>query len=256
MKPIIAALKEGKKTWTDLVNLNIPEKTLDRILDYLQYWGLARKEADYWVWYEYSRVFTPEEFNLYLEHSRKLLPALNSLISITSDKGDALQPYAEQHLMNYPEIYQKVERFRDLDQKQAGKLFEKVKGKIVPPDKMFSAHYEKRKGDTFMGRIFGEHVLIKDNVPYHLGPFSKNELQDVLRLLEQPATLQIDKIGDKDECFIRGPVRARMLDEIFELYGQLAHDISILMLKIDHGEPLQGKCLICPKVRVEEKRKG
>jgi hypothetical protein len=49
---------EGKKTWTDLEKLGVPEKTLGRILkDYLEEWGLVRKEGEYWVWYDQTRIF-------------------------------------------------------------------------------------------------------------------------------------------------------------------------------------------------------
>jgi len=82
MKPVITSLREGNKTWNELMKTKIPSEgrevqisihTLDRILkEYLGYWGLARKEGDVWVWYDHRRVFSVPEYNLAIEHSRKL----------------------------------------------------------------------------------------------------------------------------------------------------------------------------------------
>jgi hypothetical protein len=75
-KPVIDALREGRKSWSDLEKITIrlsknderkiPEKTLDRILkDYLEPWGLVHKDNDFWAWYENLRIFrSNEEYEL------------------------------------------------------------------------------------------------------------------------------------------------------------------------------------------------
>src|SRR5208337_3169046 len=78
MKPVIEALKDGKKSWSDLKELKvqkreIPDKTLARLLENLEYWNLAKKEENYWVWYENVRVFSSkDDYDLAIEHSRIL----------------------------------------------------------------------------------------------------------------------------------------------------------------------------------------
>lgn len=256
MKPVVDALRDGKKSWSDLKQLkvqkrDIPEKTLDRILDYLQYWQLVKKEGVYWVWYEHSRIFnSTDEFNLYLDHSRKLIPALKSIIGITPEEEHPLESYADEHLRSYPEVYQKLTKFRDLQQKQVGKLFGMIKGRIKTPDKMWTMHFEKRKTESFIGRIFGESVLVKEDVPYYLGPFTLKELGEIQKLLGHPTRIYESGKGDKKEYMIHGPIRVAMLDEMFELYREIAGDISLLILKVDNGEPLEGICSLCPKVKI------
>lgn len=179
MKPVIQALREGKKTWTELLKLGVPEKTLHRILtDYLMYWNLVRKDGRYWVWYENVKVFdSKHDYDLALEHSRKLLPAFESMLDIGETQRHNLEFAAIQHLKSYPEIYTKLQSI----------------------DKTF----KQRATEVFSKRYQGSLYFLA-------------------------------------------------LEEKSEIYKELAGDIHLLMLKIKMGQPLEGVCSICPKIKILE----
>jgi hypothetical protein len=125
-KCILDVLREGEKKqwrWKEFKELRvrgipIPDKSLERLLDFLDYCGLAEKdEHGYWIWYENLRVYkTKLDYDLALEHSRKLLPIMQSMIErITGirakDASEALELCIREHLKTYPEVNRALEKF-------------------------------------------------------------------------------------------------------------------------------------------------
>jgi len=246
MKPVINALREGKKTWSDLKQLGIPpekaipERTLDRILkDYLEYWGLATKEGDYWVWYEHSRVFkSRHDYELAIEHSRKLLPAFQNMLEVVATDRHPLYFAAKEHLRSYPEIYHKLEKFEEAFNERVRGLLQKYGHKIKTSDRFWVMHWEKRKGKGFFGKIFGEWGLVKDEVPYMIEWGSTKPSEAEMKEINE-----LRDFLDDTEAF----------NERFEIYHELAGDIYVLMLKVEMGSPLEGSCSLCPKITIKQK---
>jgi len=57
-----------------MVETEIPEKTLWRILKELEFYGLAVKKADgAWGWYLCKRTFSPRDYELMIEHSMHVI---------------------------------------------------------------------------------------------------------------------------------------------------------------------------------------
>lgn len=236
MKPVINALRGGKKTWSDLVKLDIPEKTLDRILkDYLKYWDLAKKEGNYWVWYEHSRFFkSKHDYDLAIEHSRKLLPAFQNMLEVALVDRHPLYSYAKEHLGFYPEIYKKLEKLEELFSDRVRYLFQKYGHRVLTPDRFEVMHFEKRKGKGFFGKLFGESVLVKEDImlAIDLSKAEPNEIKELHELRDLLAS-------------------AKTFNERFEIYRELAGDVSLLIRKVEIGlEPLEGKCSLCPKIEI------
>ena len=79
VKTVMDALKDGRKTWTELKSLGIPERSLSRILtNYLEYWGLAFKDGQYWAWHvEKMDVESPVMEEFALEHSKLMIKRFN-----------------------------------------------------------------------------------------------------------------------------------------------------------------------------------
>ena len=177
IKKVIEALREGPKTWTELKNLGIPEKTLQRALqDYLMYWGLVRKNQRHYFWYEDIQVFNSDrEYQLAIEHSRKLIPGLEGIIL---------------------EFQSKL--FKALD---------------------------------FLYRTdeYAEKMRLKDFAKQHLKT-GYPQIYKKLTTLKQPLNKQ----------------------EKTELFKEVAGEIEMIKLKVVVGEPLKGRCQLCPKVRVRE----
>ena len=241
IKTVIEALREGKKKWSDLVSLGIPEKTLSRVLnDYLIFWGLVKKEGEYYVWHENLRVFKSfREYKLAIRHSRQLIPALKSILDIKLEKNP-LYLAAKEHLQSgYPEIYAKLEKFESEFTERIRYLLVKHGDKIKVGGRDFMLlipEVKKKKG--FLGKLgFNDVEFKKVDIPFLIEGRKKEEEKELLELR--------DFLSD-----------TKAFNERFEVYRDLAGDISLLILKIEMGEPLEGKCSLCPKVRIMEGEKA
>jgi len=241
MKEVIEALMDGKKTWTDLKNLKVPEKTLDRILkDYLIYWGLVRKEDEYYVWYDQARVFqSRDDYDLAIEHSRKLIPTLRSMLNASEVYKPQLLSAAEEHLKSYPEIYQKHMEFDKLFNQKIRKLFSKYRDRIKLPGRDFvilDPITIKKEG--FLGRLGAtETKLKKRDVPYMID-WKGNLTEDQIKEIKELQAILDDKVSIHKE---------------FQLFRELAGDLSVLILRTEMGTPLEGRCSLCPNVMILEK---
>lgn len=55
------------------------------------------------------------------------------------------------------------------------------------------------------------------------------------------------------KCYVLGPLYVEgdpeKIDRLLAIHGKLAEGIDIVILKIEHGTPLVGKCEICPLQR-------
>jgi len=251
MKPVIDALVEGKKKWSDLKGLKvekreIPDKTLDRLLENLEYWGLVNKEDDYWVWYEYSLVLSPHNYQLAIEHSRKLLPALQSVTEIMVLERQELYSYVKEHLKSYPEIYQKLERFEHAFDERTRFLLEKHGNKIKDSSQFMIIDPVKVKGKGFLGKFVGETKWKRREVPWTIDYGHAEMTQEEFEKSEDyKEIIELRDFLEDTEKFSKR----------FEIYGELAGDLAVLCRKIDMGQPLEGRCLLCPKVKiVEDKR--
>lgn len=217
MKPVIEALREGKKSWGDLKELKvqnreIPDKTLDRLLKNLDYWGLAEKEGDFWVWYEYSRVFTPHNFDLAMKHSKRLLFQFQTLVHHPDKNSQDLEYVAmKEHLKFYhdTDTYLKLEKYE--------KAFIEIKKKINANKEMLSKFFP------------------------NLNPFRIIEDYDKSFKATTP-----DEEKLKDEL-------EKELDKFYwETYSPLKRDLGSLETKIAHRNPLEGKCSLCREVKIME----
>ena len=241
MKPVIDALRQGKKTWSELKALGIPERTLDRILKkYLEFWGLAKKEGVYWVWYERSRVFkSKHDYDLAIKHSRKLVPALQNMLEIALIDRHPLYFLAKEHLRSYPEIYRKLEKFEELSNKRVRELLQKHGDKIRTPDSFMILDPVKVKGKGVFGKLFGETRFVRRNIPYMIA-WGKT----------QPSEAEMREINELRDLLDN----TKAFNEMFDIYRELAGDISLLIQRVQIGfEPLEGKCSRCPNIKIVEK---
>jgi len=243
-KPVIEALREGKKTWTELRKLDVPEKTLSRILkECLEYWGLVVKEGEYWTWYEHSRIFNSrQELDLFADHSKKLLPKLYNMLKapaedifidirppraeqMAKDVGKQTmeqfvretknKEYIEQHLRTgYPRIFAQLQRLRELrdklqevQQNKANELLQKLQGKVRTPDQFMLMDWKKKEPRSWLRKLFPEYDLMKRNIRLMYGPFdTQKEVKEILD--EADAQNQI-MTTDDGKYYILGPIFVR-----------------------------------------------
>jgi len=241
MKEVIKSLMDGKKTWTDLKNLKVPEKTLDRILkDYLIYWGLVRKEDEYYVWYDQARVFqSRDDYDLAIRHSRKLISTFRSMLNASEVYEPQLLSAAEEHLKSYPEIYQKHVKFDELFNQKIRKLFSKYRDRIKLPGRDFMILDPITiKKEGFLGRLGATETKFKKrDVPYMID-WKGNLTEEQIKEIKELQAILDNKASIHKE---------------FQLFRELAGDLSVLVLKTEMGTPLEGRCSLCPNVKILEK---
>lgn len=243
-KPVIDALREGKKTWTELRKLDVPEKTLNRILkEHLEFWGLAFKEGEYWTWYEYSRVFNSrQELDLFVYHSRKLLPALYNMLKapaedvffdirpprpeqMAKDVGKQImeeviretknKEYIEQHLRTgYPRIFAQLQRLRELrdrlqevQQNKVNELLQKLQGKVRTPDRFMLMDWKKKEPRSWLRKLLPEYDLVKRNIRLMYGPFDTQK--EVKEILDEADAQNPVMTTDDGKYYILGPIFVR-----------------------------------------------
>jgi hypothetical protein len=211
LKKIIDSLRQGKKTYSELKKLEIPEKSLDRaLMEYLQYWGLAEKIDGYWTWYEYSTIFKSKfDYNSTMNHSKILLQRFHTLVH-NPDKHSQDEEYVamKEHLKSYPDTYSKLEEYE--------KVFTKMNHRLMQNKKVLSKFYHRP-----------------------LDPFAFKE--DLNKF--KPTTPEEEKLKDELE---------KDFDRFWEIYIPLKSDLNSLETKFLHGQPLEGKCSLCSKVKIIE----
>jgi len=188
----------------------------------LDYWGLAEKdkESGKWVWHENSQVFDSEkEYNLAIEHSRKLITALDEMKNFYFDLENPLFLSAKEHLRNYPDIYKNLEKLEELTNLKNKELIQRISQSISDPHKRL----EQYKYHPFQLILF---LLAWDPSPDDV------ETRDNL-----VAALKPDFEGS------------------FPIITEFSGGISLLKLKVEMGTPLEGKCFSCPKIKIKNENK-
>lgn len=246
---VIDALRDGPKRWSDLVDLGIPKKTLERILkNYLGGWGMVYKnEIDgRWYWRYSIRTYESErEYTLFQNHSEKLIPSLEKMVtsypsywqsiqmeSFTSEppvlKEEAFKliPFVEEHLKTgYPDIWNNIKKVRDDLSK-------------------------KKRVDEEIRKLMGKSGEELGLWPYSLRMSVEVSLSEILPRAVLPSVHKIDGFRKNAPELLEEIVS--IVKEWLEDYKRLAGDIELLILKIKMGEPLRGKCRICPWIKIKE----
>lgn len=237
-RTVLQLLKERAYRYTELVKqTKLPQKTMDRILEELKTLGLIIKKKDgAWVSSEHIRkpYKTKSDYDVALEHSKKLLCALEAILvedklefvemSITQEspwagnaeafrieleseyQGQLLKEFAEAHLRTgYSSVYKKLEAYRDMNRAIRSQFDRKS--------------YSKELIDFVV---------------------------DGLQTLPRPG-----EVKDWPRQFpkeLEGMIKEKLDD-----YHELASDIRQIEMKvIIGGAPLDGSCPLCPKVSIME----
>lgn len=111
----------------------------------------------------------------------------------------------------------------------------------MTPDSFMIWRPVKTKGKSVLGKVFGEIKYRKMDVPY-LIEWGKT----------MPSEAEMKEINELRDLLDD----TKAFSERFETYRDFAGDISLLVLKVEMGEPLEGTCSLCPKVKIIEKKEG
>lgn len=195
------------------------------------------KEARRYVWSENKRVLSPEENERRIEHSRKLIPAFADLrdgvAPAIGPTGYSESPFAEQHLKKgYPEIYQKLEKYREARTELEKKLIQK-----------WEAFEKVFKGQASRYGLDPEQPSASRFVTFYANWKPKPEEAPEEASLKE----ELRKELGKDEKNFQ------------ESYWSLSGAIWDLTHRIEHGVPLEGSCDICrrfPMLKQEPENKA
>jgi DNA-binding transcriptional ArsR family regulator len=239
-KKIIRALRVHACSWTELKNdMNLSDKTLTRALEYLEYWGLIKKDEEgHWNWFENIRTYeTEQDYTLAINHSKNLIESLDrdvimaSIIPETYDKWketpmhpkqlemSSLKDACEEHLKTgYPSLYAEIVEFRNLMREKERVTVELQK----------EAHFHVEINDL-LGRI--ANYL---NYEWSVEKKYRKKIEILVGKLPKERLETIKEINSKKS----------------EQVVKLNKELKGLILKVENGEPLHGVCNLCPNIKV------
>lgn len=191
---------------------------------------------------ENKKVFqNRHNYEIALKHSEKLLPALKNILNIMTVERHVLHPYVKQHLKSYPNIYQKLEKLEAAFDERIRYLLSKHGSRVKGPNEFLILDPVKVKRRGFLGRFFYETKFKRRNVPYMIDLSHPGmAYEDFVKSESYREIVELKKFLDDGE----------KVAEMFEVYGELAADLAVLALKVEMGQPLEGKCALCPKVKI------
>lgn len=236
IKIVIEALRNKPMKWSELLEqTKIPEKSLHRILtEYLSFWGLVKKdEFGRWAWYDTIRTYkSKHDYELALNHSKMLIPGLRAILAEDMDlylhlgssayvelreyeeESKLLKSFVEEHLRTgYPEVYDDVVKFRE-NMEQVQLIEIEIEKEI-----------KKMKNKTLP--FFPERLI---NI------VSMREYEETLKLMPQKIVEKAKNIQEKR----------------FKNYQKLVGELLFIIMKIRMGDPLKGKCNLCPRIHIIE----
>jgi hypothetical protein len=234
IKAIIDCLKKRRMGHGDLQKATgIAPRTLSRMLGYLEYWELAAKDkTGQWAWFERIRTYdTRQDLDVSVNHSKELIKGLNLFMAsltfperfsgtergLDSTDKRILKEAAEEHLRTgYEELYGEIAGYRNLVIRR-----EDLAGEI--------GRLGGRDGIKLLTDIFHFRNM-KSIAP-------KKEGKHLEKLIEN---IPGEKLAAIDEI-----ERSRI-----DRYNRLSGAVEYLIKKIENYEPLEGRCTLCPKVKV------
>lgn len=241
-KKVIKTIRENPTKWKDLKELGIPEKTLQRYLtEYLGENGLnlVKKKEEFWVWtgYEYPREYTLQTYQIATKHAMSLIPAVQPLLN-----------------HNPTELLD----FREKPQPEKFQIYQTEsipKEKIVQRENFALSEYLEEHLETGYPRAyyyllsFRKYFLLQDSkAPLALALLEKAK-ENSKQMGRNP---QIPTFKDEQQENVwvdYEKAKYRMLDSYQKLYASLQ---KIKISVESGGNPLKGRCKICPNIILKQ----
>jgi len=290
-KSIIEALRarcRSVKDLKDIVNKKYPElssdavrKRVSRYLKELVKLGLVEERDGEYCWYIYiNDLKDREDYDVKLNHSREMIPALRQIAGITLARDTFgpdeyidenlryLEKGAEDHLMSgYPDVWNLLTDYREEKEKVKHRrnlfysaLMEKMRKKfeketILEPGK-------EGRHQSFIGNNIPS--LIRSRIQY--GSPSRLHLDDDRIWLDKIMVAKGKHLFTDIEDFVEREtedeiniIMVKQIEKIrnkaTEIGSELEQEIGKLILRIKSGGPLLGGCEICPIYFSKTKKK-
>jgi hypothetical protein len=263
-------LKEAPSSPSELEKeLNIPHKSLYRIINCLEAIGVIRKRDDgKYEWIEDWQIFLDGEgYRIKLKHSEELLkPFVEGSELFPPKEQDLNNEFIIQHLRSgYPDIYKEYEEWRKSEER-CEKAKERFEGTI-------REHVAKHGfeivefGKLEAGKRQLSHLIYDVAETYfRIGDWQNMKIawKDGLVWDEHrgEALAREEGLIKEIEKLLRGLMHSESVKEAFKKMEEAmklrdkAHfnyrkDMEWIALKTKHGEPLRGYCNLCPRIVVK-----
>jgi len=281
LKGVIDALKESCQSDEDLrgivkrirpeISSDAVRKRVSRYLTELRRLGVVIECGGKYCWYVYYNDFKDrEDYEAKLNHSNKMIPALRQIAGVTlathafgpEEYVDAnlriLGKGAEDHLRaGYPDVWRLLIEYREVKEKVKQRrnmfysaLMDKMRKKfeketIVEPIK--ESRYQ-----SFIGSNIP--LLICNRIQY--GSPSRPYLDDDKIWVDGRLVAKGKSLFKKVKDFIEGETKdevninvvehiEKIQNKATEIGRELEEEIRKLILRIESGGPLLGRCEIC-----------
>lgn len=246
-------------------------KRVSRIVEELVKLGLVVERGDKYCWYIYTVEL--DDYGVRLKHSNQLLSALNNMIGIRpasevfnlqaevyDEHMKPLETYAEDHLRTYENVWKLLEKYRRLKSETNARIemFRQNLMKSLKESfeaKTISDPSEASKHDRFVGanlpRLIIYHVLFGSQSSPTLNT-QNGEVRFEESLVGKgkedlfSEICNFIKIETEDETN-KGVISQiqEMQRETSETFTAFEGEINKLILRIQGGIPLQGRCELC-----------
>jgi hypothetical protein len=277
-KPLIDALKRepySKKDLIEILHEAFPSdsreairKRLERAIKKLKILGLVTERDGEYCWYIYPN-FLDENYNVKLEHSKKLIPALRRIAgerSYYDENENHIPGYLqtndeciESHLVAYPEIWSRLKNYKTLEQKIKQKkeqmlieLDKKVKTifgekTIERNPSLYSKNYVSDKIPFIIYRLVSNKENI--NIQNFRGEIrgAGTSLAVGIQFLEKMKQFFNTEVTNEHNILSISQIE-KMQQEAFKLQNEIKKSTMDLIMRINSGEPLKARCRTCPEV--------
>ena len=268
----------------ELKKLGLAAKDERKRLDYWRWYTYTKKynRLTYDKAIEHAKLLMPG-FQSLLEFGEFYV------LSLPPDREEQikrriLSNFAEQHLKTgYPTIYKNLISFRELNAKleklkegEVGPFIKKLAGRLVIVTEINWKSLRKT--------LWPKENLVEEP-PFLLGPFKEQEIAEITegrhgRMSRPPLLvghggllftkeLSVDPSTQRARArarswFIKGPVHGKTFDEktfesflqteesAMKVYRELAAQIYILKFQVEHGQPLESDCGLCPDIIIQK----
>jgi hypothetical protein len=261
-------LRKGALSPSELeAKLNIPHRSLFRVLNCLKDIGVVRKRDDGKYEFESWQVFLDREgYTRKLKHSEELLKPIIERRELTSIEWVLNNKYLIQHLHSgYDEIHGKYEEWRRREEEYriSRERFEDAVRKYVAKHGFEIVFYEKLEE----GRRQVSHLIYEDVASY----IRRKDLENMRIVWREGwvwddyrrlALAREEGLIGEVEKLIYGLVHSEnvknalkevdiAMEKRSEAYSNYRNYVEWLALKVKHGEPLEGYCDLCPRIVIK-----
>jgi hypothetical protein len=274
---IIKALRKGPVGSDDLMQkVKASRRTFYRALSGLKDADVVKEKGGEYYWHEHleTREYHSDfEAQQAVEHSRNVASGLVHLLGCRSYRLDLMPrpEYAKYGLVHlstgYPEIYEiyeETEKIRKQIVDEEAEFTGAIKERLLSTSLKLVEQYRSKVAKSVAGGIcedikealrgrqgcFLSDLKADESGTVKIGAIRLNE-KDELELIRQFILTEEAAKENKNKCM-------KIVDlesEFYTLRKSLDERTEALIMQVMNGTPLDGKCDLCPKVRVRSNTK-